>query len=583
MHISHRLRRGLRRFAIGAAVLGALGLLGGRYVTSIPWRQQEAAHAPPPPSAEKANAAVATAHPRATDAAREILAEGGNAVDAAIAAALVLAVVEPASSGLGGGGFALVHDPRLPSEASLDFREVAPKGLDAAALLAAARTDASVLRQGARAVAVPGEWNGLVALHAAFGTLPMSRLARAAIAVAREGVEVGIEYTAKCFVRLRALRADPETRRIFLGSFGLCPSSTWVLKQPDLADTLAALTDDSHPATFADRVGAPMVRHVAELGGPFSADDAAGPAPKPRRPIYGSFHGYRVVSMGPPSSGGLIVVSWLQTYERARARLPAAPWEHLWIESSRLAFFDRAERMGDPDFVEVPAEQIASPVYADAQAARIDASTSLKLEAPAPKADGPHTTHLSVVDSTGMAAALTLSINLPFGSGLTVPGTGILLNDEMDDFASDAANAFRLVGNEKNAPLAGKRPLSSMAPTMLFDERGALYLVIGSPGGSAIPSAVASVVRNLVEDHMEPGAAMHAPRIHHQWMPDHVEVERPYDGKLPDDVKAGAQKSRLPMGNVQMVVRTDSGWRGVSDCRGYGEAWSGVVGKGPVR
>jgi gamma-glutamyltranspeptidase/glutathione hydrolase len=201
----------------------------------------------------------------------------------------------------------------------------------------------------------------------------------------------------------------------------------------------------------------------------------------------------------------------------------------------------------------------------------------LSLSADAPSAaEGQHTTHLSIVDGEGLAVAMTVSLNLPFGSGLTVPGTGVLLNDQMDDFYSGQANAFGLVGNSRNAPEAAKRPLSSMAPTMVFDAAG-LYLVLGSPGGSNIPTAGASVIRNLVEDHMEPGAAIHAPRVHHQWMPDHLELERDFSGDLPADVKKNATLARFPIGNVQMIVRTEQGLRGVSDCRGRGEAWSGHV------
>jgi gamma-glutamyltranspeptidase/glutathione hydrolase len=216
---------------------------------------------------------------------------------------------------------------------------------------------------------------------------------------------------------------------------------------------------------------------------------------------------------------------------------------------------------------------LVSAEHADALARRIDPVTPLALpDAPASE-QGQHTTHLSVVAPDGMAVSLTQSINLPFGSGKVVPGTGILLNDEMDDFFAGSANAFGLVGNEKNAPRAGKRPLSSMAPTMIFDEQG-LYAVVGSPGGSQIPSAVASVIRGLLEDGLDPGAAIHAPRIHHQWRPDHLEFEEPAPQELPSDLRPTASKARFPIGNIQLIVRTARGLRAVSDCRGTGASWS---------
>jgi gamma-glutamyltranspeptidase/glutathione hydrolase len=575
---------GLRRAkAIAATAVIAIFIVGAfafavvRHITSAPWRRHEEGHADSPTQGPRANAAVATSHPMATRAAHAVLAEGGTAADAALAAALVLGVVEPYNAGLGGGGFVLVHDGRTGEDWSLDFRERAPAALDRDRLIDAVVKNPSALRDGALAVAIPGEWSGLVALHRKYGRLPMSRLARPAIAHAQNGIAVDADYSMRCLFRMGALRADAESRHTLLGTAGICPLAGWTLRQPELAKTLAALTDDTHPASWADRVARPMVEYLAGLGAAASAADAVEPTPVERRTVSGTFHGYRVVSMGPPSSGGLIVISWLQTYERARRRLPDADRLHLWIDAARLSYRDRAELMGDPDFVDVPSTRVASAEYADTQASRLLPEAPLALSADAPSAaEGQHTTHLSIVDGDGLAVAMTVSLNLPFGSGLTVPGTGVLLNDQMDDFYCGHANAFGLVGNPKNVPEAAKRPLSSMAPTMVFDEAG-LYVVLGSPGGSTIPTAVATVIRNLVEDHMDPGAAIHAPRIHHQWVPDHVEVERGFSVDLPADMRKTAALARFPIGNVQMIVRTDQGFRGVSDCRGRGEAWSGHV------
>lgn len=238
-----------------------------------------------------------------------------------------------------------------------------------------------------------------------------------------------------------------------------------------------------------------------------------------------------------------------------------------------MSYYDRAFELGDPDFVETSWKRLASPEYADAQAARVDVSGSLPLTGAAAGEPGKHTTHLSVVDPLGNAVSMTLSINLPFGSGKVVPGTGILLNDEMDDFYAGRANAYKLEGNDKNAPRAGKRPLSSMAPTILFDDAG-VFLVVGSPGGSQIPTAVATVIKNVVEDGLDPGAAVHAGRVHHQWRPDKIEYDGDLANDVPPEVRKTAGKSTFPVGNVQLVARTPGGLRAISDCRGVGKSWA---------
>jgi gamma-glutamyltranspeptidase/glutathione hydrolase len=530
--------------------------------------------APPP----HANAAVATSQPLATRAAADVLKEGGSAVDAAIAAALMLSVVEPGNSGLGGGGFALVHDPATGRDVSLDFRERAPVGLDPVDLKSRTLARTASLRDGPLAVAVPAEWSGLEELHRRFGRLPMPRLARPAVDAARAGVPVDKDYCARCWVRIAALRRDPDARRTFLGAAGLCPFPGWTLRQPELAETLSALAADTSPAAWNDRVGEKMVAFLASRGSPMSERDLqAGSVVVERPTVEGRFQGKRIVGIGPPSSGGVLVVGLLQAYERMRAKMPQADWLHLWVEASRLAFYDRAALLGDPDFVGVPVERLVSGDYASAQALRVSPSQPLGLPATAAPPEGTHTTHLSVVDRDGMAVALTQSINVPFGSGLVVPGTGVLLNDEMDDFYSEGPNAFGLVGNDRNAPAPGKRPLSSMSPTFVFDG-DRLIMVLGSPGGSTIPTAVAWVIREVLEGHRSAEDAVRAPRVHDQWVPDVLEVEPRFDrAALPADLAAKAKKPFFPVGRVQMVAFEGDGWRGVSDCRDDGEPWAGAL------
>jgi gamma-glutamyltranspeptidase/glutathione hydrolase len=564
---------------LGLAVAGVAALLGLLvwYVSGLPWRNRCASgwQNPSPPAG--ANAAVATSQPLATRAARDVLADGGSAADAAIAAALMLAVVEPGNSGLGGGGFALVHDPSAGKDVALDFRERAPLGLDLAELKATLRAHPSALRDGPLAVAVPSEWHGLCDLHERFGRLPMARLARPAVEAARQGVAVGTDYSARCWVRLAVLRGDPEARRTFLRSGGVCPFPGWTLKQPDLADTLAGLASDGRPSAWDDRVGDKMVSLLAAKGSRMSDKDLRTSDVVERPVVEGRFYGRRIVGMGPPSSGGALVIGLLQAYERMRERLPQANWLHLWVEASRLAFYDRAVLMGDPDFVDAPLARLVSDDYARMQAARVSASEPLALPRAAASAEGSHTTHLSVVDKDGMAVALTLSINVPFGAGLMVPRTGVLLNDEMDDFYAEGPNAFGLVGNDRNAPAPGKRPLSSMSPTFVY-EGDRLAIVLGSPGGSSIPSAVAWVIREMVEGHRNAEDAVRSARMHDQWVPDVLQVEPRFDrGALPADLASKAKKPSFPIGRVQMVALEGGGWRGVSDCRDEGEPWAGVL------
>lgn len=509
-----------------------------------------------------------------------MLEEGGSAVDAAVTAALMLGVVDPFNSGLGGGGFALVYEKASGRVRSFDFRERAPAALEASKVETAVRADENTLRNGARAVAVPAEWAGLLALYRLYGKLPLPRLAAPAVERARLGFAVDEGYVLRCFARIFALRADEDARRIFLGAGGICPLVGKPLTQPELARTMETLAARSDLATWSDLVAKPMVEAVARHGGWMTAADAAEPTVTEREPVTGAFHGYRIASMAPPSSGGTIVIGLLQTYERERSRLPNANRMHLWIEAARMSFYDRAFQLGDPDYVETPFRKLVTAEYAEGQAARVDAIRDVALPEPAADGQGRHTTHLSVVDANGNAVAMTLSINLPFGSGNVVPGTGVLLNDEMDDFYAGRANAYGLQGNDKNAPRGGKRPLSSMSPTMLFDDAG-LYLVIGSPGGSQIPTAVATVIRNLVEDGLDPGAAVHAARAHHQWQPARIEYDGDLSGDLPANLKQGAKRSRFPIGNVQLVVRTPSGLRAVSDCRGVGKGWAKALAPAP--
>ncbi len=572
------MRRWLVKVAIGIGALLVLAAGAAWYVKTLPWRNScgEAPRRVGKKNGKSTNSAVSTSQPLATQAAAEVLNQGGNAVDAAIAAALMLGVAEPGNSGLGGGGFALVHEPTTGVDVSLDFRERAPLGLKPAEITEAVQKDPGALRNGALSVAVPAEWNGLNELHRRFGSLPMSRLARPAILAARGGVVVGKDYTTRCWVRISQLRANPDAKRTYLGALGMCPFPGWTLRQPELADTLEALTRDYSPIDWDTLVGKKLVDFLSQKGSRISLADLKAAQSVERPVVEGHFLGKRIVSMGPPSSGGILVVGLLQTYEHLRKRLPQANRLRLWTEASRLVFYDRATLLGDPGFVTVPVERLTSDAYAEAQAQRVPTSGQLELPKNATLKEGTHTTHLSVIDKNGMAIALTQTINVPFGSGLVVPGTGVLLNNEMDDFFVEGPNSFGLIGNERNAPAPGKRPLSSMSPTFVLDG-SQLQMVLGSPGGSSIPSAVAWVIRDVVEGKMSGDAAMRSPRLHHQWAPDVLQVEPRFDASSISDFAPKTERPMFPVGRVQMVLREAAGWRGVSDCRDEGLPWEGAL------
>jgi len=529
--------------------------------------------------------AVATAHPLASAAGAAVLREGGNAVDAAVAAALVLAVVEPESSGLGGGGFALVHDAREGRVTALDFREVAPAAArpDLFAGAPAAKDAPRPSLDGGLAVAVPGAVKGYAELARRFGTLPLSRLAEPAARIAERGFEVGMHYVRAARERRACLAARPEAARIFLAPEGgerVAPPPGWRLKQPDLARTLRALGRD--PDAF---YRGPLARRIAAAtaqdGGVLTAADLAAYRTRERPPLEGWYRGRRVVSMPLPSSGGFIVIGLLQALEREDPRAGGYRSErflHAMVEISKQLYARRA-LLADPDQVPSAAAVVAaalSPAGAEALHAGVG-ERAAAVAAPPPPPESTQTSHVSVIDGAGNGVVLTSTVNYRFGACLVARGTGVLLNDEMDDFdsAPGAANVFGAVGTGANLPGPGKKPLSSMAPTLVFDAQGRLWLAVGSPGGTAIPTAVAQVISHLVDDGMSLAQAVGVPRLHHQWRPDAIQLE---PGALEAETVRALERRghgfvfrERPLANPQAVQRTPEGWlEAASDPSGEG-------------
>jgi gamma-glutamyltranspeptidase / glutathione hydrolase len=470
--------------------------------------------------------AVASAHPAATEAGLTTLAAGGNAFDAAVAVAAALAVVEPASSGLGGGGFFLLHRAHDGWSSMLDARETAPAAasrdmyLDEQGEAVKERS-----RDGPLAAGIPGLPAALVRIAAEHGRQSLAASLAPAIRLAAEGFLVTPRHQAMTRARLELLAAAPATREVFLVD-GAVPELGHRLLQPELARTLQALADQGAQGFYAGPVAEQLVAGVRAAGGIWTLADLAGYRTVWRDPLVARFREFTVTSAPLPSSGGTVLIEALNILEGLDLPAPGEVGRvHLVVEAMRRAYRDRAAYLGDPDFVQAPIARLIDKDYAASLRANISttaATRSADLPALPPAGEGyPNTTHFSVLDADGNRVAATLSINLPFGSGFMPPGTGVLLNDEMDDFAVKpmTPNAYGLVGADANAVAPGKRPLSSMSPT--FIEAPDRIGILGTPGGSRIISMVLLGLLSFAEGEA-PSAWVATPRYHHQYLPDEL-------------------------------------------------------------
>lgn len=514
-------------------------------------------HAAPPPR----QAAIASAHAEATAAGQAILAAGGNAFDAAVAVAAALAVVEPESSGLGGGGFAVLHRASDGHQVFLDARERAPGAATRDMFLdARGQPDRRASVTGARAAAIPGTPALLAHLAERYGRLPLARSLAPAIELAERGVRWSEKNRQMALWRRDALAADREAARIFLRR-GQVPEVGMRLKQPDLGRTLRALARDGAAGFYRGAVAERLVAGVRAGGGIWTNQDLLDYQVIEREPLRFSYGGYRFVTAPPPSSGGVALAQMfhmLSGYDRGR--LDRVAQVHLYAEIFRRAYRDRAIYLGDPDHVRVPVPLLTSPEYAAGLRASIHLERALPSDyLPGIRAgdDGPDTTHFSIIDGEGNLIALTQSINLPFGAAFVPPGTGVLLNDHMDDFSvkPGTPNAFGLIGEDANAIAPGKRPLSSMTPTlMLGADRIA---VLGTPGGSRIITMVFQAALAVI-DGADAASVVAAPRIHHQYLPDVIAAEP--EALSQSAIEALRRRgftvspSERPWGNMQVVI-----------------------------
>jgi gamma-glutamyltranspeptidase/glutathione hydrolase len=527
-----------------------------------------------PPPLRVAHAAVASDHPLASAAGVAALKAGGNAVDAACATALVLGVVHPDSSGIGGGGFAVIYLAKEKKTVALDFRERAPAAITPALFSKDGKVDPELSKHGGLAVAVPGEVRGLTEMVRRWGKLPFGRCVDGAQRLAARGFPVSWRLSQSLgAIDRKAGGADPKFMEIF-ATKPLGTGDLW--RRPDLAWTLGKLRAGGADAFYKGDVASEIVKAVHGAGGVLGADDLAGYAAIERTPLSADYHGLRVYSMPPSSSGGVALIETLgilaATYP-TEADLPSegrgsSAYLHILAEALKHAFADRARFLGDTDFVSVDLAHLTSAAYHAELARRIKPGAVLPRDAygtlgtPEQHRDG-GTTHLSVIDADGNAVALTTTVNLGFGAHLVAGKTGILLNDQMDDFSLQPGvpNAFGLIGNEQNAVAPKKRPLSSMTPTIAVDGSGRVRVVVGAAGGPTIISSTAEVLLNVVDWKLDAQAAVAAPRVHHQWFPDLLGIE----GDIPRDVVDGLQKrgqkvKELPhIGAVNLLVRTDKG------------------------
>lgn len=512
-----------------------------------------------PSAAAGAERAVATAHPLATEAAEGVLADGGNAFDAAVAASAALAVVEPTGSGLGGGGFWLLHDADAGRSVMVDGRETAPAQAHET-MYQDPPSDAPERPSlnGPLAAGIPGEPAALAHIADEYGALPLARSLAPAIRLAREGYEIDEEYRDKARFRRDVLMRYPASRRLFLDN-GQIPDAGWRLRQPALARTLERLAEQGRSGFYRGKTAERLVAAVQDAGGIWQHQDLRDYAIVEREPVTFDYRDYEVTAASLPSAGGIGLATMLGILEGVdRGAIGRAGWVHWQVEAMRRAYRDRARHLGDPDFTEVPVERLTSRAYVEALRSAIDPEEATPSKALKQAERGRDTTHFSIVDARGNRVAATLSINYPFGSGFVAKGTGVVLNDEMNDFATDPGepNAYGLVGGEANAIEPGKRPLSSMTPTFVDGpERTA---VLGTPGGSRI---ITMVLLGILEftDGGDADAMVSRPRYHHQYLPDIIEHE---PGAFPAVVRRELRRRGHALevtdrrfGDMQVVVR----------------------------
>jgi len=515
----------------------------------------------------------------AAEVGAQVLADGGNAVDAAVAVGFSLAVVLPRAGNIGGGGFMLVYDSESGQTTVIDYREQAPRTAHRDMFLDTnGDADPQLSRYSHKSVGVPGTVAGLHLAHQKFGRLPWDRLVQPAIELARDGIDITHALQSSLARRRDRMCQHEATCGYFYKQGGVPYEMGERLIQSDLADTLQLVADQGPDAFYRGAIAEKIVAEMELGGGLIDKQSLAAYRPVLREPLRGEYRGYEIVTMPPPSSGGVHIIQMLNILEHfpvASLGWGGADGIHLLAEVMRLAYADRSKHLGDPDFYPVPVEWLTSEDYGIELAASIDMTQARPSSdvAPgvAPVYESPDTTHFSIFDREGNVVSNTYTLNLSYGSAISVRGAGFLLNNEMDDFVSKPGvpNAYGLLGDKANSIEATKRPLSSMTPTIVFAD-GEPWFATGSPGGSRIITAVLQTIVNVIDHGMNIADASGQPRMHHQWYPDLLRLE---SGFSPDTIRLlkerghNVKSAQRSMGSVQTVAYKDGTFRGAADPR----------------
>ncbi len=531
-----------------------------------------------------ANGMVASVEALATDVGVDILKRGGNAVDAAVAVGFALTVTYPRAGNIGGGGFMVIHlaaneSLGQPSKIStLDYREMAPS---------LAHKDLFLDGQGnvikdkslfhGASSGIPGSVKGMVLALEKYGSMSLAEVIQPAIDLAEQGIEVSYDLSRSLKAMKNRLQRWPSTKKIFYKENGEFYQPGEKLVQADLAKTFKIIAKLGSDGFYQGEVARKIVKSVNHAGGIFSEQDMANYKAVVREPVTTNYRGYQVYSMPPPSSGGVHLIQLLNILENsslASMRHNTAKSVHQMAEAMKYVYADRSEYLGDPDYYKVPVNALISKDYAKSIYQRIDPNKTTPSQQIKPgdlqAYESDQTTHYSVIDQWGNAVSTTTTLNFSYGSGLVAEGTGVFMNNEMDDFSSKPGvpNAFGLLGGEANAIEPGKRPLSAMTPSIVMKD-GEVFLLTGSPGGSRIITTTLQVILNVIDHQMNIAEATNSGRIHHQWFPDELRVERSLNADTIDLLIAKGHKvvMKSAMGSTQSIMKTKAGLFGASDPR----------------
>ncbi|MQR01368.1 gamma-glutamyltransferase [Glaciimonas soli] len=520
---------------------------------------------------------VASEQGLASQIGLNILKKGGNAFDAGVAVAFALAVALPNAGNIGGGGFMVIHDAKTGKNIAIDFREMAPtKAFRDMYLDEKGNVVPGKSLYSHQAVGIPGTVAGMTHVLKKYGTMSLAEVMAPAIKLAETGYPVSDQLASVLAAEREHLEKYPATTAIFFKD-GRPLRAGELLVQKDLANSMRLIAKQGPSAFYEGEIGQKIAAEMARHGGDITLADLKKYKVVEREPVTGMYRGYEIVSMPPPSSGGVHIIQMLNILERYPLKdygQNSAQALHLMAETMKLAYADRAEYLGDPDFVKIPLKGLMSRGYADELAKKIDPdhatpSAQIKPGKPQPY-ESDQTTQYSIADKDGNLVSTTYTLNMSFGSGIVAAGTGILLNNEMDDFSAKpgVANGFGLVGGEANAIAPFKRPLSSMSPTIVLKD-GKPFLITGTPGGSRIITTTLQEIMNIIDFGMNPAEATIAPRIHHQWLPDELRVEK---GLSVDTIAILKQKGqnvvvKPAMGRTQTIEINKDGYFGFSDTR----------------